>query len=74
MAKYIETFDLYTKYHKLPINERALYDIFFVFVHTESPGSWTLVEVYARNSVEAYIAVLDMGYTPVDELQYDLLW
>jgi hypothetical protein len=42
------------------------YSIYRFLAYKDSPGKVVGVQVYAPNPVEAYIAVLDMGYTPVD--------
>jgi hypothetical protein len=42
------------------------YSIYRFLAYKDSPGKVVGVQVWAPNPVEAYIAVLDMGYTPVD--------
>jgi predicted GNAT superfamily acetyltransferase len=62
------TFTWYIYYH------RRHYSVYRIVAYGDSPGEVVGVQVYAPNPIEAYIAVLDMGYTPVGKLQYDLLW
>ena len=42
------------------------YTVYRFFAYKDSPGEVVEIKVYAPNPIEAYIAVLDMGYTPVE--------
>jgi hypothetical protein len=42
------------------------YSVYRIVSYKDSPGEVVGVQVYAPNPIEAYIAVLDMGYTPVE--------
>jgi len=42
------------------------YSVYRIVSYKDSPGEVVGVQVYAPNPIEAYIVVLDMGYTPVE--------
>jgi len=61
--QYIFADDLYTS----DTNRMKYYSsIYTILAYKDSPGKSIELKVYARNPIVAYIAVLDMGYTPVD--------
>jgi hypothetical protein len=53
-------------YTSNPNHMKYYSSIYTILAYKDSPGKVVGVQVWAPNPVEAYIAVLDMGYTPVD--------
>jgi hypothetical protein len=61
---YIFAGDLYIRGDLTPINYYS--SIYTILAYKDSPGKSIELKIYAPNPIVAYIALLDMGYTPVD--------
>jgi hypothetical protein len=61
-----ESYTLYVSNTTNTFRYYSSYSIYRFLAYKDSPGKVVGVQVWAPNPVEAYIAVLDMGYTPVD--------
>jgi hypothetical protein len=65
-ALYFESYTLYVSNTTNTFRYYGSYSTYRFVAYKDSPGKVVEVQVWAPNPVEAYIALLDMGYTPVD--------